>query len=161
MTDLAPGMITENFSWQEAVITTHREITNVYESSAVMDNIFKTAKAMEAVRKVLDSRPISINSWYRNQELNRAVGGSKNSDHMSGSAVDFICPKFGSPLQICTELRTFAEQLGFKQLILEHSWVHISWSHIPNVKPKLEVLSLLAGGGYAHGLTNKYGIKLA
>ncbi len=161
MTDLAPGMITRNFSWQEATVTNHRTIANTFESAVVMDNVIKTAKKLEEVRAKLDNHPLSINSWYRSQELNKAVGGAKNSDHMSGSAIDFICPKFGTPLQICIELKEFAEELGFKQLILEHSWVHISFSHIPNVKPKLEVLSLLAGGGYAKGLTNKYGIALA
>lgn len=155
---LPDGMITEHFSWEEAVITSHRGIANDFQYDSVVLEIADTARALEKVRALLGN-PLVINSWYRNPKLNAAVGGAKRSDHMTGCAVDFISPKFGSPLSICQAIVAHKQEIGFKQLILEHSWVHISFQHgIPNSSPRLEVLSLLAGGGYAIGLTNKYGV---
>ena len=36
--------------------------------------------------------PILINSGYRSQMLNRAVGGAAKSNHLTGSAADIRCP---------------------------------------------------------------------
>lgn len=148
--------LTEHFTWAESVITTHREIDNTIHSQEVLDNIPKTAVKLEKVRALLNS-PIIVSSWYRCPELNAAVGGAKNSDHMRGAAVDFIAPQFGTPYEIAKRIAADSSLIGFKQLILEHTWVHISWELIPNVLPRLEILSLLAGGGYAKGFTDKQG----
>lgn len=152
------SMLTDHFSWEEAVITQHRNIQNTITDQNVYAQIPRTAVRMEKVRALLGC-PIVINSWYRSAELNAAIGGVKNSDHLTGCAVDFIAPQFGTPAQVALTIQENKELIGFKQLILEHSWVHISFP-IPGVAPKLEVLSLLEAGGYAKGLTNKYGIAL-
>jgi hypothetical protein len=154
------GMITEHFSWQEAFITTHREIENEFEDDGILINIARTAVRMEKVREILQV-PITVNSWYRSPVLNAAVGGAKNSDHMVGCAVDFIAPTFGMPIDVAKKLIQNKELLNWKQLIMEHTWVHISWAAIPGTPAKLEVLSLLANGGYAIGLTDKAGRSLA
>lgn len=90
-------------------------------------NLFKMAALMEEVRRVLGNRPISTSSGYRSPTVNKAVGGSRTSDHLSGSACDFICPGYGSPLEICRALVKAGVKFG--QLIEEGSWVHIS---LPN-----------------------------
>lgn len=152
--------LTEHFTWAEALRTDHRNIQNVIEEPASMENILRTAVKLEKVRAIL-GKPIIVNSWYRCRALNSLIGGAVNSDHIRGAAVDFISPQFGTPLEICKKLIEEKTLLGFKQLILEHTWVHISWELIPNTIPKLEVLSLLATGGYAKGLTDKQGNPLA
>lgn len=158
MTAVLYPMISKNFALAEAVVTTHREIANtIPHSGEISANITKTAAHMEDVRALL-GKPITVLSWYRCLTLNTAIGGTKNSDHLIGCAVDFICPSYGDPLKICQAILRQADLIGFKQLILEHTWVHISFSPIPNTQPKLEVLSLLSGGGYANGLTNKFGV---
>lgn len=160
MTVVLPNTeLSEHFSWEEAFHTSHRDIDNEpspAEAFTILQNIGRTSIKLEKVRNLL-ARPITVSSWYRNSQLNIAVGGAPKSDHLTGCAVDFIAPKFGSPLQICKAIVTNKELIGFKQLILEHSWVHISWDAIPGRTNKLEVLSLLANGGYAIGLTDKYG----
>jgi hypothetical protein len=148
--------LTEHFTWAEAVITTHREIQNTIESSEALDNIPKTAVKLEKVRTLLGV-PIIVSSWYRNPTLNAAIGGAKNSDHMYGRAVDFIAPQFGTPYEVAKRIAQDSSLIGFKQLIMEHTWVHISWELIPNVLPRLEILSLLEDGGYAKGFTDKQG----
>jgi uncharacterized protein YcbK (DUF882 family) len=39
----------------------------------------------------LVSEPLNINSSYRSKEYNKSVGGSKNSQHLKGKAVDLHC----------------------------------------------------------------------
>jgi len=86
-----------------------------------------TARCMEDVRDLLGGKPVLVSSAYRSPELNKAIGGSKNSQHMSGEAVDFTCPKFGTPEEVVKHIR--ASSLLWDQLILEFGrWVHISFS---------------------------------
>lgn len=93
----------------------------------VQANLFKTAALMEEIRKLLGGLPIIINSGYRSEALNRAVGGSRVSDHLRGEACDFRCPAYGTPLQIAAAIAK--SDIKFGQLIFEGSWVHVS---IPN-----------------------------
>lgn len=93
----------------------------------VQANLFRTAALMEEVRKLLGGKPVVVSSGYRSDALNRAVKGSRVSDHLRGEACDFTCPAFGTPLQIAAAIA--ASGIKFGQLIFEGSWVHIS---IPN-----------------------------
>lgn len=89
-------------------------------------NLERTAQVMEEVRTILGDKPVLISSGYRSPKVNAAVGGSKNSAHMSGLAVDFSCPGFGTPLQICKALESHMRKLGIDQLIHEYgAWVHL------------------------------------
>ena len=119
----------------------------------------QTALRMEDVRKILGT-PITINSWYRSPEVNAAVGGAKTSQHLLGEAVDFVSPRFGTPQEICTKLAAYANHLNFDQLIFEHSWVHISFTIASKRVPRRQVLTLLRGGKYAKGITDKQGNPL-
>jgi putative chitinase len=84
------------------------------------------ALGMELVRQLL-GQPIHVNSWYRSPELNKAVGGSPTSDHVTGFAVDFICPTYGNPEQIVRAIVN--STIDYKQVIYEFSsWVHISFN---------------------------------
>ena len=86
-----------------------------------------TARCMEDIRDLLGGKPVLISSAYRSPEVNKAVGGSANSQHTKGEAVDFTCPKFGTPREIVTKIKD--SPLLFDQLILEYDrWVHISFS---------------------------------
>jgi hypothetical protein len=93
-------------------------------------NVTTAAAGMESVRTILGHREIQVLSWYRCLELNTLVRGSKNSAHIKGYAVDFICPKFGSPLRIVQEIATASTNLNLKfdQCIQEGDWVHISFA---------------------------------
>jgi zinc D-Ala-D-Ala carboxypeptidase len=142
--------LTENFSWEEVTITQHRGVSNELPVECVPAVKFVAAK-MEQVRGILGT-PILISSWYRSPALNKAVRGSRNSDHLLAAAVDFISPKYGTPLAVARKLQKAALVLGFKQLIYEHSWVHISFDVTPGAVPRNEVLTLLEDGKYAIGI---------
>jgi len=97
-------------------------ISNV-PTADVVSNLRRLADRLEQVRALLGARTLTINSAYRCPELNRAVGSKGTSKHLSGLAADFVCPTFGSPLDICRVIA--ASGLAFDQLIHEFGhWVH-------------------------------------
>lgn len=96
-----------------------------------LENLRKTCEHMEAVRAVLGNQPIVVTSGYRSPFVNSVVGGSRTSQHMTGQAVDFLCPGYGSPAQICERLID-DPRIQYDQLIHEHGrWVHISFTDMP------------------------------
>lgn len=120
--------LTEHFSLDELTVTQQRGLDNTPDNEALA-NLVKTAHGMEEVRKLLGT-PILISSGYRSPEVNKAVGGSKNSQHTQGQAVDFIAPKFGTPAQIVSAIRQ--SDIAYDQVILEFNrWVHISFRDQP------------------------------
>lgn len=122
--------LTEHFTLEEftdSQTAARRGLDNVPPAGLqARKNLQRTAEVMEEVRTILGSKPILISSGYRGPEVNAAVGGSKNSAHMSGLAVDFSCPGFGTPKAICKKLEPHMKTLGIDQLIHEFdSWVHL------------------------------------
>lgn len=99
-----------------------------------------TAKHMETVREIL-GHPIIVSSGYRSPEVNVAVGGRENSAHTTGHAVDFICPGFGSPADVCRRLA--AAGVKCDQIIFEGSWCHISFA--PAMRNDLLTAHFVAG----------------
>lgn len=114
-----------------------------------------TAQRMEQVRSLLGGKPILINSWFRNPAVNAAVGGSSTSDHMSGRSVDFRCPEYGTPLDICRKIA--ASGMDFDQLIFETNasggqWVHIGFGQ----RMRRQVLTKKPNKPYQHGLIERH-----
>lgn len=92
----------------------------------LIDNVKRAAYGMEEVRTELGDNVILISSWYRCPALNEAVKGSKTSRHMTGLAVDFTCPHFGTPREIVHRL--VGSNVSYRQVILEFNrWVHIDF----------------------------------
>jgi zinc D-Ala-D-Ala carboxypeptidase len=76
--------------------------------------------------------PIFISSGYRSEALNKAIGGSKTSQHCKGEAMDIDMDGRGGPTN--TEIFHYIrENLPFDQLIWEFGtnekpdWVHVSY----------------------------------
>lgn len=84
------------------------------------------------VKYVLDplrekyGKPIYVNSGYRSEALNKAVGGSKTSQHQYGYAAD-IDARTTKGNQELFDL--IAKNFVFDQLIDEkdYSWIHVSF----------------------------------
>lgn len=128
-------------------------------SLEVWDTLNLCALRMDKVREALGT-PIHVNSWFRCLALNRRLGSKDTSQHLKGEAVDFTAIKFGTPLQIVQFLSTKMEELEIDQLILEHTWVHISFAISPRRLPRRNILTLLNTGEYAKGITDKQGNKI-
>lgn len=153
--------LSDHFTLEEGILSqtaSRQNIPNIPPQS-IIDVMAKTAGRMERVRALL-AGPVTISSWYRSSALNHAVGGVPNSQHISGEAVDFICPAFGTPADICRSILGVPELISFDQLILEHTWVHVSFSADPSRSNRKQVLSLLQSGHYASGLTTNQGVPL-
>ena len=92
----------------------------------LIGNIKALAERLQMIRDALGV-PITISSGYRCPELNKAVGGSKNSQHQLGLAADIHAKGYTAQ-----ELFKFIQKSGisYDQLILEKvggkEWVHIS-----------------------------------
>jgi len=92
---------------------------------------------------------IKINSFFRGEPVNTAIGGSTRSQHMKGQAID-IDDTFGHKTN--AEMYHYIKNnLDFDQMIWEFgsdenpNWLHISWvSHRPNRK-KLTIAKKVNG----------------
>jgi len=117
--------LTKNFSLSEAQTTT-TGLNNVIPNTEIMENVKATAEhIMQPLRDFLNI-PITVNSWFRSLEVNRAVGGVSSSKHTLGEAVDFTCTKM---LDAFDYIRY---NLIFDQLIWEVRggaiWIHVSYT---------------------------------
>ena len=84
--------------------------------------------------------PIRITSGYRSPELNRAIGGSKKSQHSKAEAVDI---QFWSEGQMKNQIIydwVLKSGIEFDQMINEFdfAWIHISLKEKDNRKEVLE-----------------------
>lgn len=144
MTQLSP-----HFSLAELTVTS----TGIYNipTGQLLANLTYTAQQMEKVRAILGT-PIQVNSGFRCDAVNRAVGGVTTSAHSYGFAVDFVSPAFGTPYEICARL--IQAGMKFDQLIHEkRRWVHIGFGLKTGVSNRQQVLTLPpAGGSYQPGL---------
>ena len=84
-------------------------------------------------------KPIYVNSGYRCEELNRLVGGAKNSQHMTGKAADITAGNKEENRKLFELVRKLG--LDYDQLIDEqnYSWVHVSYTEDFNIN---EILNL-------------------
>jgi hypothetical protein len=74
---------------------------------------------------------------------------------MKGEAVDFIAPKYGIPALIAKKLFENVAVLNYDQLIMEQTWVHISFTS--SGTPRNELLTFLGKGKYMPGIRDKEG----
>ena len=93
--------------------------------------------------------PIKINSFFRGEPVNTAIGGSKYSQHMKGQAMD-IDDTFGHKTN-AEMYHYIKDNLDFDQLIWEFgddknpNWIHVSYvTHRENRK-KLTIAKKVNG----------------
>ena len=84
--------------------------------------------------------PIRISSGYRNPELNRAIGGSRKSQHCKGEALDIQFWEMGEMNNKAIYDWVLGSGIEFDQMINEFdfAWIHISLKAKDNRKQVLE-----------------------
>ena len=77
--------------------------------------------------------PIIINSGYRSPEVNKLVGGSPTSNHLTGCAVDIRCEGPEQAIRYASILLDIADgtKRDFDELLIEHKkkgryWIHFA-----------------------------------
>ncbi len=85
---------------------------------------------LQPLREIIKA-PIFINSGFRSFDVNAAVGGRFNSQHLEGKATDFVVPS----MNLVDVFNIILQKLSFDQLIYEFGkWIHVSWDGESNRK---------------------------
>ena len=125
--------ISNNISYQEAIrsnTATRKGIDNTPSDYEVTNMVGVAENIFEPLRGWVGG-PIKINSMFRCEELNSAIGGSTRSQHCQGRAID-IDDTFGHKTN-AEMFNYIKENLNFDQLIWEFGtddnpdWVHVSY----------------------------------
>ena len=125
-------MISKNISYNEAVNSKTalrfgiNNIPNAEQLSSMKD---LAERVFQPIREHFNV-PIYISSFFRSEALNKAIGGSKTSQHRFGQALDLdtLGDKSNADL-----FNWASENLNFDQLIWEFgtnddpNWIHISF----------------------------------
>jgi zinc D-Ala-D-Ala carboxypeptidase len=119
--------ISKHITFYEATVTDKsiqlgiKNIPNAKQLLAMQNVALKT---FEPLREWY-GKPIKVNSLFRNDKLNTAVGGAPTSQHLKGEAIDIDAGSKAENKKLFDWLRKNVE---FDQLINEYnySWVHVS-----------------------------------
>ena len=134
--------ITDNFSLEEFTRTT-TGLPNEPNSEAT-EYIIQIAHILQKVRDEY-GQPINVTSGYRSKEVNEAVGGAKNSDHLYGAAADITCTRMDIVWEILCRYCA-SKKIQLRQLIWEYgtqyspSWIHLSINNKHNKTKNNEML---------------------
>lgn len=121
-------------------------ISNTPNMQQMINLVYLTASVLEPLRVAM-GEPIKIGSGFRCQQLNKAVGGVTNSQHMKGQAAD-ICID-GDIKKGKKWFAYIRDHLPFDQLIWEKNpktgnyWVHVSFIYPDFGKNRHKVIDLL------------------
>lgn len=117
---------------------------HIYNLKILAEAIF------EPIRNHFNS-PIYISSGYRSAELNKAIKGSKTSQHLKGEAIDIDMDGSTAGITNVDVFNYIKDHLPFDQLIYEFGnksnpdWVHVSYK--ANGKQRKQVLKSVRFGG--------------
>lgn len=104
-------------------------INNKPNMQQMINLVYLCAYVLEPLRVAM-GEPIKIGSGFRCQQLNKAVGGVYNSQHLKGQAADLCID--GDLKKGKRWFNYIKDHLPFDQLIWEHNskgsyWVHVSF----------------------------------
>ena len=123
--------LTEHFTLEELTVSPTAKklgLSNNPTPEHIANMKYCCEKILEPVRAKFG--PVTVNSSYRSPLVNKAVGGSKTSQHVNGQAIDFEVK--GVDNKVVADW--VADNLEFDQVILEFytsgdknsGWVHAS-----------------------------------
>jgi NADH dehydrogenase FAD-containing subunit len=117
-------------------------------NEATIETMKLTAeKVFEPLREILGA--IRVSSFYRSPDLNRAIGGSKSSQHCKGEAIDIDMD--GTTVTNKQVFDFIKDNVNFDQLIWEFGtdanpdWVHVSYESTG--KQRKQILKAVKVGG--------------
>lgn len=116
-------------------------------SREVEDNLIALVAAILDPLREKYGKPIRVNSGYRNEATNKAVGGVSNSQHMKGEAADIDTGSKTENKKLAKLIMSMG--LPFDQLIDEnnYSWIHVSFKRVGD--NRRNILRLKKGTYYA------------
>ena len=125
--------LSPHFTLEELTFTDHREFDNTPDDTELA-NLVRLANFLEQVKELLGGKPIMVNSAFRCEEVNRAVGSSDRSQHRRGCACDFRVPGM-TPDEVVQAIT--ASDLKYDQCIREFDrWTHVSIPNTEQAEPR-------------------------
>ena len=113
----------------------HPEVYNIPSHEAIA-NLKRLCTWLEELRARYNAA-IRINSGYRSPQLNRAIGGVSNSNHLTGCAVDIRVENMEQLLRYAAILLDISNDTkqDFDELLIEKNRHGAIWLHFA-VRPK-------------------------
>lgn len=145
-------------------------IQNRTTNSIYVENAENLITLLDKIREEY-GKPIIISGGFRTKEQNEACGGSPNSQHLTGQAVDLQPGSTdGDRMENLRKIFKAAWRVaGYDQLIWEHpkgtrGWVHVSlvnkkWKENHPAKANRHQTFTYYGGGY-NTVTNPENVHL-
>lgn len=123
--------LSNNLTLAEACITNSGIANN--PNHAQIESLETIAKRIFQPCRDHFGKPLKVNSGFRSEAVNKAVGGASNSQHLKGEALDL---DFGNRAENKALFDYIKNNLDFDQLINEkdYSWVHVSYAYPKNRK---------------------------
>lgn len=120
-----------------SVTATQKGIDNTPNSEIIKNLEMLVDHILDPLREKY-GKAIIVNSGYRCEALNKAVGGSKTSQHRFGLAADITAKSKEENKKLFNLILKL--DLPFDQLIDEknYSWIHVSYK----TKPRKQILHL-------------------
>ena len=147
--------LSEHFKLGEVTKSRHSEVYNI-PSHVAIENLKRVCEWLEALRlrynlrnvcgsvsppklggEIDTEEPIIINSGYRSPELNKKVGGSPTSNHLTGCAVDIRVYGIEQAMRYAVILMDYADETkqDYDELLIERNRSGGYWLHFA-VRPK-------------------------
>lgn len=124
--------LSEHFTLGEMCKTSAKTQDGNIPSHVHIENLKRLCQWLEMLR-IKRNEPIMINSGYRSPQVNKAVGGAPNSNHLTGCAVDIHVSGMEQLVRYAAILLDISDerQENFDELLLERSpkgtyWVHFA-----------------------------------
>lgn len=121
--------LTKNFTLEECIRSDKAIQLGIENTPTVTEAINLTKLCIYLAQPVRDlwGGALKVNSGFRNEKVNTAVGGVKTSHHRRGMAIDVTTGSVANNLKLIEMIRK--SNLKWTQLINEHkgSWVHLAY----------------------------------
>ncbi len=154
--------LSEHFTLGEVTKSRHKEIYNI-PSHVAIENLKRVCEWLEELRERYNrnyvlvqttpapprsalpsggsqrgsEEPIIISSGYRSPELNKKVGGSPTSNHLTGCAVDIRVAGIEQAMRYAVILMDYADETkqDYDEIIIEKNCRGAIWLHFA-VRPR-------------------------
>jgi len=138
---------TKNFSYDELIASATAKRLGLDNTPSYEEKEKLRKLAEDVLQPIRDAwrSPIVVNSGFRSEAVNKAVGGAKNSQHRLGEAADISIGGKERNKKLFNFINKLIQKGTIKvgQLIDEYnySWIHVSLPRT-NGKPNNQVLHL-------------------